>query len=135
MCWKKYGGGFVGLGFGEVLKVGTPDPPVPDSERGTQKLVEPSLVPGSLADLKFRHYMEADPKSAGRLGCGNFLILCAGTWLAGGPVGGFVVAGGGELVGSGAIGEHGPNLASATASGFEDDVATVRGPAGAFVAA
>ena len=51
------------------------------------------------------------------------------------PVGRFVVAGGGELVRGGAVGEHGPDLASAAASGFEDDVATIGGPGGALVAA
>jgi len=55
--------------------------------------------------------------------------------LFGGPVGGFVVSVGGELVGLGAVGEHGPDLARTGAGGFEDDVAAVRGPAGAFVAA
>jgi len=37
-------------------------------------------------------------------------------------------------VGLGAVGEHGPDLAGAAAGGFEDDVAAVGGPAGAFVA-
>ena len=55
--------------------------------------------------------------------------------LASGPVGGFVVARVGELVGLGAVGEHGPDLARAAASGLEDDVAAVGSPGGAFVAA
>lgn len=55
--------------------------------------------------------------------------------LVGGPVGGFVVAGGGELVGRSAVGEHGPDLAGAGASGFKGDVATVGGPGGALIAA
>jgi hypothetical protein len=55
--------------------------------------------------------------------------------LFGGPVGGFVVAVGGELVRLGAVGEHGPDLAGAAAGGFEDDVAAVRSPTGTFVAA
>src|SRR3974390_44912 len=54
---------------------------------------------------------------------------------SGGPVGGFVVAGVGELVRLRAIGEHGPDLAAATASGFKDEVAAVGSPGGAFVAA
>ena len=55
--------------------------------------------------------------------------------LAGGPVGGFVVAGVSELVRLGAVGEHGPDLARAAASGFEDDVAAIGSPGGAFIAA
>src|SRR5882762_6533378 len=55
--------------------------------------------------------------------------------LFGGPVGGFVVAGCCELVGLGAVGQHGPDLARAGAGGFEDEVAAVGSPAGTFVAA
>ncbi len=54
---------------------------------------------------------------------------------AGGPVGRFVVALGGELAGFGTVGEHDPNLARAAASGFEDDMAAIGSPTGAFVAA
>src|SRR5208282_2902253 len=55
--------------------------------------------------------------------------------LAGGPVGGFVVAAGCELMRGGAIGQHGPDLARAAARGFKDEVAAVGSPTGAFVAA
>lgn len=53
----------------------------------------------------------------------------------GGPVGGLVVAGIGELVRLGSVGEHGPDLARAATSGFKDNVATVGSPTGSFIAA
>lgn len=40
-----------------------------------------------------------------------------------------------QLVGLGAVGQHGPDLAWASAGGFEDDMATVGSPAGALVVA
>src|SRR5215472_9978310 len=55
------------------------------------------------------------------------------SFLARGPVGRFVVAGLGELARFGAVGQHAPNLALAGARGFEDDVAAVGRPTGAFV--
>src|SRR5271155_1659696 len=55
--------------------------------------------------------------------------------LPGGPIGRLVVAGAGELVGLGAVGQHRPDLARAATGGFEDEVAAVWGPAGALVAA
>ena len=54
---------------------------------------------------------------------------------AGGPVGRFVVALGGELAGFRAIGKHDPYLARAAAGGFKDDVAAIGSPTGALVAA
>jgi hypothetical protein len=55
-------------------------------------------------------------------------------FLPGRPIGRLVVAGGGELAGLGAIGEHGPDLPSASARGFKNDVAAIGSPAGAFIA-
>ena len=45
------------------------------------------------------------------------------------------MAGGGQLVGLRAVGEHGPDLACAGAGGFENDVTAVGSPARALVAA
>jgi len=41
---------------------------------------------------------------------------------------------GGELAGLGTVGEHGPDLPSASARGFENDVAAIGSPAGTLVA-
>src|SRR5712672_1410014 len=57
------------------------------------------------------------------------------SFLFGGPVGRLVVAGHGQEVGLRAVGKHGPDLALAVASGFEDDVAAVGSPTGALVLA
>src|ERR1700732_3532693 len=66
----------------------------------------------------------------------NFFLSVRATavWLFWRPVGRLVVTVGGELVSLRAVGQHGPDLARAGAGGFEDQVATVRGPARALVA-
>src|SRR5450432_3719709 len=51
------------------------------------------------------------------------------------PVRRFVVPGHGELVRLSTVGQHGPNLPSTAAGGFENDVTPVRCPTGTLVAA
>src|SRR5277367_1047074 len=79
-----------------------------------------------MSDLKVRP-PKSDPKSDAQGPTPKALLFRR-------PVGGFVLAVGGELAGLGAVGEHGPDLARAVAGGLEDDVATVGRPTGAFVA-
>src|ERR1700737_1275554 len=53
----------------------------------------------------------------------------------GGPVGRFMVAGGGQLRRLRPIGQHGPDLRGAAASRFENEMAAIGSPAWPFVAA
>jgi len=61
--------------------------------------------------------------------------LIDGTASMGRPIRRLVVAGEGQLVRLGAVREHGPNLAGATAGGFKNEVPAVGSPTGAFIAA